>query len=93
MEPQVGESKRMRLRYHPRRVVLLLALSASLVGARAVWAADEAPVRVAFFTSATCPHCGTVLNTVLTPLLEEYGERLEIKVIELLLRRSHLTEC
>ncbi len=83
MDPWNKVGKRMRLKRHSRSVILLLIVVTVLAGASAVLAAEDAPVRVTFFTSAECPHCGAVLETVLAPLLEEYGESLEIKVVDI----------
>lgn len=40
-------------------------------------------VRAVLFWLATCPHCHEVLEHVLPPLQEQYGDRLEIWLIEL----------
>jgi len=66
-----------------RQIALLLTIALLLAGAGAASAAEDPPVRVAFFTSAACPHCGVVVDTVLAPLAEEYGERMEIKVVDI----------
>lgn len=47
-------------------------------------ARPERPVvRAVLFWLATCPHCHEVLTHVLPPLQQQYGERLEIWLIEL----------
>ncbi len=40
-------------------------------------------VRALYFYSKTCPHCETVLKEVLTPLQTTYGDRFEVKMLEL----------
>ena len=40
-------------------------------------------MRIVYFTSAECPHCQAVLGEVLTPLQEEYGDQLQIKVVDI----------
>jgi len=40
-------------------------------------------VRAVLFWSATCPHCHQVINNVLPPLQQKYGERLDIRMFEL----------
>jgi cytochrome c biogenesis protein CcdA len=46
-------------------------------------AEEQAVVHVAYFTSAECPHCQAVFDEVLTPLQEEYGDQLQIKVVDI----------
>ena len=83
MDPWNKIGKRKRLKRHSGSVILLLMVVTVLAGASAARAAEDAPVRIAFFTSVACPHCGTVVDTVLVPLMEEHGERLEIKVVDI----------
>ena len=40
-------------------------------------------VRMVYFTSAECLHCGAIVNEVLSPLQAEYGDQLQIKVVEI----------
>lgn len=44
-------------------------------------AAADAVVRGVLFTSPTCPHCRVVEESVLPPLVEKHGRRLQIAVI------------
>jgi uncharacterized membrane protein len=39
---------------------------------------DTATVQAVLFYSPTCPHCHYVISEVLMPMLDEYGERLQI---------------
>ena len=59
--------------------LLLVTLTLLPVGSRA-----EGPVvRAVLFYSETCPHCQAVLKEVLPPLQEQYGSRLDIKLLEI----------
>jgi len=40
-------------------------------------------VRMVYFTANDCPHCAAVFNGVLTPLQAEYGDQMQIKVVEI----------
>jgi len=39
-------------------------------------------VRAVLFYSKTCPHCHYVMEQVLPPLQKQYGDRLEIRMLE-----------
>jgi glutaredoxin len=39
-------------------------------------------VRAVLFYSTTCPHCHYVMEQVLPPLQKQYGDRLEIRMLE-----------
>jgi cytochrome c biogenesis protein CcdA len=56
---------------------LLLSLWAGLV-----WAQDDSVVRMVLFYRDDCPHCVAVIEEVLKPLQVEYGDRLEIKLVQ-----------
>ncbi len=72
----------MRLRCWSWTSTLLLALA--LMWGTSVALAEGGPVvRMVYFTSAECPHCATVVNEVLTPLQAEYGDQMQIKVVEI----------
>ncbi len=60
---------------------LLLACAWLLIAARAGWA-GTGQVRAVLFYSPTCPHCHLVIQETLLPLLEDYGEQLEIVGID-----------
>lgn len=45
--------------------------------------ADEPVVRAVLFYSPTCPHCHTVINETLLPMMEQYGERLQVIGIDI----------
>ena len=61
---------------------LLLALALALT---ASWVqAESGPVvRMVYFYSEECPHCITIINEVLTPLQNEYGDQLQLKMVEI----------
>jgi cytochrome c biogenesis protein CcdA len=66
------------------RTSMILMLGAVFpAGAGAVQAEERAVVRIVYFTSAECPHCRAVSGEVLTPLQEEYGDQLLIKVVDI----------
>ena len=64
------------------RTILLLILIPFLIMSTlpaGAAAQEEGPVvRAVFFFSPTCPHCHIVINDVFPPLVNEYGERLQI---------------
>jgi thiol-disulfide isomerase/thioredoxin len=71
------------MRRFTRQVVLLLALFGLFMPIPA--AAQTAPspvVRAVFFHSPTCGHCHHVIQEILMPMVEEYGERLEIVALD-----------
>ncbi|MCP5094483.1 MAG: hypothetical protein GY943_02895 [Chloroflexi bacterium] len=43
---------------------------------------DEPVVQAVLFYSPTCPHCHEVINNFLIPLMEEYGDQLEVLGID-----------
>jgi uncharacterized membrane protein/thiol-disulfide isomerase/thioredoxin len=45
--------------------------------------AEEPVVRAVLFYSPTCPHCHTVINETLLPMMEQYGERLQVIGIDI----------
>ncbi|MGD2027501.1 MAG: vitamin K epoxide reductase family protein, partial [Anaerolineales bacterium] len=54
-------------------LILLVIISANLTTA----AAQDAPVvRAVLFYSTTCPHCEYVINEVLIPMIETYGQQM-----------------
>jgi uncharacterized membrane protein/thiol-disulfide isomerase/thioredoxin len=59
---------------------LWAAIVAGLVAAPGPWSvqAGRSVVRAVLFYSPTCPHCYKVITESLPPIIEEYGDRLEI---------------
>ncbi len=70
------------------RIERLLALLGLCLLLSSIWTtgavqAQEPPaVRMVYFYASDCPHCQTVIEDILTPLREEYGDRLQIKMVE-----------
>jgi cytochrome c biogenesis protein CcdA/glutaredoxin len=54
-----------------------------VLGANVALADAESVVRMVYFTAEDCPHCAAVVKDVLTPLQNEYEERIQIKVVEI----------
>lgn len=64
-------------------LVVVTAMAAPTVvaaqeSAAAESVAQEPAVRAILFYSPTCPHCGDVINEGLPPILDRYGEQLQI---------------
>jgi len=63
---------------------MALALALVLVwGVGAARAEGEPVVRMVYFYSDDCSHCITIINEVLGPLQEQYGEQLQIKMVQI----------
>lgn len=73
---------RLRLGYWLWMALLALALTLTW-GAGTARAEGDPVVRIVYFTAADCPHCKVVVNEVLTPLQAEYGNQMQIKVVEI----------
>ncbi len=62
-------------------------LLAIVLAAGAIWPAlchaqvEEPVVRVVMFYGPTCPHCHEIIKTVLPPLQEQYGDQLDILLV------------
>jgi cytochrome c biogenesis protein CcdA/glutaredoxin len=71
----------VKLRY---LLIALLVLALTLTwGMGTVYAEGGPVVRVVYFTAADCPHCSAVVNEVLRPLQADYGDQMQIKVVEI----------
>lgn len=69
----------------PRAARTLLALCLLLIAAAPVLADPAAPVvRVVLYWSEGCGHCPEVLDGVLPELQRQYGEQLEVRLVEVL---------
>jgi uncharacterized membrane protein len=63
----------------PHLALLIVASLLILLGGRALPVEAQDPtVRAVLFYSPSCPHCHKVISEDLPPLLEKYGERLQI---------------
>jgi len=59
-----------------------LAILLALATAAGPVSAQQPVVRAVLFWSATCPHCAEVKDKILPPLQARYGNRLDIKMVE-----------
>jgi uncharacterized membrane protein/thiol-disulfide isomerase/thioredoxin len=68
-----------------KSILLLMMLCMMVVFAplAAAQTAEEPVVRAVLFYSPTCPHCHTVINETLLPMMEQYGERLQVIGIDI----------
>ncbi len=69
-----------------RRLLLLIILVSGLAAyapAASAQPAEEAVVKAVLFYSPTCPHCHTVINDTLLPMMEQYGDRLQVIGIDI----------
>jgi cytochrome c biogenesis protein CcdA/glutaredoxin len=76
------DGDRMQLRYRLWTVLLVLVLVLTWGGSLAR-AEGGSVVRLVYFYSNDCPHCLTIIGEFLTPLQAEYGDRMQIKLIEI----------
>ncbi len=70
------------LRNSQRKLILACFFCLSLVLATGAQAQREAVVRAVLFYSPTCPHCHQVINEVLVPMVEQYGDGLQILAVD-----------
>jgi cytochrome c biogenesis protein CcdA/thiol-disulfide isomerase/thioredoxin len=73
---------RTRLRHRLWIAWLLLALPLAWGGGTAQ-AEGGSIVRMVYFTAEDCPHCNAVVDEVLRPLQDRYGDQLQIKMVEI----------
>jgi uncharacterized membrane protein/thiol-disulfide isomerase/thioredoxin len=69
-----------------RKSILLLVMLCMMVvfaPLAAAQTAEEPVVRAVLFYSPTCPHCHTVINETLLPMMEQYGQRLQVIGIDI----------
>ena len=64
-------------------VVLLVSALILIWGMGMAYAESGSVVRMVYFTAHDCPHCAAVVNEVLNPLQAEYGDQMQIKVVEI----------
>ncbi len=86
VDGQMSCSRLIRKTLTSRLWVALLMTLLLLVGGLlmpVVYAEHDPTVRVVYFYSVDCPHCKKIIEDTLTPLQAEYGERLEIKMVEI----------
>lgn len=63
--------------------VLLLVAVLTLVPMQIAAASGGPSVRMVYFYANDCPHCIKVIDEVLKPLQADYGDRMEIKMVEI----------
>lgn len=66
-----------------RILVLLLTLLVSLAAGALQASAQDAVVHAVLFFSPTCGHCEYVINEVIPPLMDQYGNQLQIIGIDI----------
>ncbi len=73
----------MQLRRQLGIVLLIGALVFAWAGEALVARAQGGPVvRIAYFYRDDCPHCITIIQDVLAPMQEQYGDQLQIKMVQ-----------
>lgn len=73
-----------RIQWRYRLWTLLLVLALALTwGAGTARAEGNPVVRMVYFTAQDCPHCAAVKNEVLVPLQAQYGDQMQIKMVEI----------
>ena len=70
-----------------RKSFLLLTLFALAIGfllpmTSTAQSADKPVVQALLFYSPTCPHCHKVINELLIPMMDEYGDQLQIMAVD-----------
>jgi uncharacterized membrane protein len=63
-------------------VVLLMLVCVTVPSTLAAPLRDEVAVRAVLFYSPSCPHCHQVISEVLMPMVNEYGDQLQIVGID-----------
>ncbi len=66
-----------------RFLLLILCLLMAFAPVAAAQEADAPVVRAVLFYSPTCPHCHTVIEQTLIPMMEQYGDRLMVIGIDI----------
>jgi uncharacterized membrane protein/thiol-disulfide isomerase/thioredoxin len=70
-----------------KTILLALSMTLALLGLVAYPAlaqqSEQPVVRAVLFYSPTCPHCHTVINETLIPMVERYGDRLQIVAVNI----------
>jgi len=63
-------------------LILLTGLLALGAGCTSTAPAGDEVVQLVFFWGKSCPHCHEVMDKDIPPLVEKYGDRLEIAMVE-----------
>ena len=64
-----------------RRLAILASLLVPVLASPAPAWSQDAEVRAVLFYSPTCPHCHDVMDRYLPPILERFGDRLQVITI------------
>jgi len=72
-----------------KRFILVMMLLILWASSTPLLHADEPIVRMFLFYSHNCPHCRTVLEEILPPLLEKYGSRLQIRYFDIVVPENY----
>jgi uncharacterized membrane protein/thiol-disulfide isomerase/thioredoxin len=67
----------------PLILLALLCMAMVLAPAAAAQSTETPVVRAVLFYSPSCPHCHIVIDEVLIPMMEQYGEQLEVIGIDI----------
>jgi len=62
--------------------ITLIAVWLMLPAASTAQSAEEPAVQAVLFYSTTCPHCHEVIDNLLLPMLDEYGDQVQIMAID-----------
>jgi len=73
-----------------KKLILALAILAAILAAFSVshnpvsaFQAEGEPLQVLYFYATDCAHCKVVYEEVLTPLMEQYGSQLDLRMLEI----------
>jgi len=72
-----------------RNALLLVAALVFVALAVAPTAGQQPVVRMLFFFSPTCPHCEASYTEVIRPLMDEYGDQLEIGFVDISIPQNY----
>lgn len=71
------------MKYLPMALAVTLILLGLVALPAQAQQSEQPDVRAVLFYSPTCPHCHTVINETLIPLVERFGDRLQIVAINI----------
>jgi len=69
-------------KYFPLLTIFTFIISALLPLTAMAQSAGEPVVQALLFYSPTCPHCHKVINELLLPMMDEYGDQLQIMAVD-----------
>lgn len=62
-------------------ILLLAVIGLMIAPGAAAQSEQDSVVRAVLFYSPTCPHCHEVINKLLIPMIDKYGDRLQILAV------------